>query len=328
MTHVISTIRARTKPSRRLLTALTVAMLMLAPWLGIDAVDAQDGTPVPARPLVVAASTPIFADIIANVGGDRVSVWSVIPSGADPHTWEASPQEIVRLLESDTFVFMGAFLEPFIESGEWRRALRDSAIPELQLAERMELIAVDRVIDHGDHVHDLRGGDPHVWLDPLKTIEMVDVIAAHLSSLDPAGASIYAANAAAYQDALGDLHAEYEDALAAIPAERRKLVVFHDAYTYFAARYGFRVVGVVLPNPEAEPSAQRMAELVATINAEDIGVVFAEPQFDRGLLEALAAETGVEIGMLLTDTFASETDTYLELMRFNLDSLREHLAAD
>ena len=285
----------------------------------------QMATPESEGPLQVAASSPIFADIVANVGGDRVSVWSVIPSGADPHTWEATPVEMVRLTESDTFIYMGAYLEPFIEDGAWRRAARDAGIPQLELASQMLLIAVDRVVDHGDHVHDLRGGDPHVWLDPLKTVEMVDVIQRHLTELDPEGEAEYAANAEAYRDELRALDAEYRETLASISPERRKLVVFHDAYTYFAARYKFDVVGIVLPNPEAEPSARGIADLIATIEAENIDVVFSEPQFDTGILDAIAAETGVSVGMLLTDTFHDDVDTYLELMRFNLESLQELL---
>jgi len=308
----------------RLLAAGFVLLLALLPattW-------GQPATPVPRSdgPLVVAASTPIFADIVANVGGDRVEVWSVIPPGADPHTWEASPREIVRLGESDSFVFMGASLEPFIEAGAWRRAAREAAIPQLELAEHVELIEVDRVIDHGDHVHDLRGGDPHVWLDPLKVVEVVDVIAAHLSELDPGGAASYAANADAYRAELVALDQAYQEGLAAIPPERRKLVVFHDAYTYFAARYGFEVVGVVLRNPNAEPSAQEIVALQETIAEAGVTVVFKEPQFDAAILEQVAEETGVAVGELMTDTFAGEVDSYLELMAFNLESLITHLA--
>lgn len=310
---------------RRAVMLPVVLAATIAAGLGPPLAAAQGATPAPAPELEIAASTPVFADIVANVGGDRVAVWSVIPSGADPHTWEASPPEMVRLTESDTFIYMGAFLEPFIEDGAWRRAARDAGIPQLELSSEVLLIAVDRVVDHGDHVHDLRGGDPHVWLDPLKTIEMVDAIETHLTGLDPAGAEAYAANAEAYRAELRALDAEYQETLAAILPERRKLIVFHDAYTYFAARYGFEVVGIVLPNPEAEPSARGMAEIIETIEAENIDVIFAEPQFDAGLLESLAAETGVEIGLLMTDTFSGEVDSYLELMRFNLESLHHHL---
>jgi len=286
------------------------------------------GQATPGPVLTVAASTPIFADIVANVGGDRTAVWSVIPAGAEPHTWEASPKEVDRLTESDAFVYMGAYLEPFIEAGAWRRAAADAAIAQLELADHVELIAVDRVIDHGDHVHDLRGGDPHVWLDPLKTAEVVDAIEAFLAGLDPGGAAAYAENATAYRAQLTALDEEYRAALDRIPPERRKLVVFHDAYAYLAARYGFEVVGVVLPNPDAEPSAQEIVALQETIEETGVEVIFAEPQFDAAVLDPLAAETGVAVGQLMTDTFAGDVDTYLGLMRFNLDSLVDHLATD
>jgi len=309
---------------RSSLAAGLVLILILAVWprsaLGLPA------TPASAAPLVVAASTPVFADLVANVGGERTAVWSVVPPGADPHTWEASPREVVRLQESDTFVYMGAYLEPFIEAGAWRRAASDAAIPQLVLADEVALIAVDQVIDHGDHVHDLRGGDPHVWLDPLKTVEVVAVIETHLAGLDPAGAATYAANADTYAAELVALDAAYRAALAPIPPEARKLVVAHDAYTYFAARYGFEVVGVVLPNPDGEPSAREIAELLGTIEETGVSVIFAEPQFSSTILDELAADAGVEVGLLLTDTFAGEVDTYLELMAFNLASLEEHLA--
>jgi len=314
--------RAWTRRALALAAAVATALATTGPT------PAQPATPAPPAALVVAASTPVFADIVANVGGERTAVWSVIPPGADPHTWEASPREIVRLQESDTFIYMGADLEPFIEDGAWRRAVREAGIPELELAEEVELIAVDRVIDHGDHVHDLRGGDPHVWLDPLKAIEVVAAVEAHLAALDPAGAATYAANADAYAAELVALDAAYQAAIERIPPEQRKLVVAHDAYTYFAARYGFEVVGVVLPNPDGEPSAREIADLLATIEESGVDVIFAEPQFGSAILEHLAADAGVEVGTLMTDTFAGEVDTYLELMAFNLASLEEHLIPD
>jgi zinc/manganese transport system substrate-binding protein/manganese/iron transport system substrate-binding protein len=278
---------------------------------------AQSATPA----LQIAASTPIFADIISRVGGERVAVWSVIPAGADPHTWEASAQDMARVGEMDAFVSMGANLEPFIEAGSWRRAVQEAGVTELVLADRLDLIAVDRVIDHGDHTHDLRGGDPHVWLDPVQGIAMGEVIAAFLAELDPAGAVLYEASAADLEVELRQIDAAYQALAAQIPADRRKLVVFHDAYTYLSARYGYDVVGVVLPHPDADPSAQQAAELVETIRTEQITVVFAEPQFSSTVLDAIAAEAGVEVRLLMTDTLTDEVQTYPDLLRFNLQAL-------
>lgn len=275
--------------------------------------------------LQIAVSMPLLADIVRNVAGDQADVFSIMPENADPHTWEASPQDMVRVSEADTFISIGAHLEPFVESGGWRRAVSDAGIPELVLADHVDLVAVDKVIDHGDHVHDLREGDPHFWLDPTKVMSSLPVISAHLAAIDPANSEPYDANVLTYTAELEVLDQELQDSFAAIPAERRVLVVFHDAYTYFAARYGFEVVGVVLQNPQAEISAQEVVELQGIIEEYAVPVIFAEPQFNTEVLEVFVAENGVEIGTLLTDAFAGEVDSYVELMQYNRDSLVNHL---
>jgi zinc/manganese transport system substrate-binding protein/manganese/iron transport system substrate-binding protein len=234
-----------------------------------------------------------------------------MPENADPHTWEASPQDIVRATEADTFISIGANLEPFVESGGWRRAVSDAGVAGLRLTDHVELIEVDKVIDHGDHVHDLREGDSHIWLDPQKVI---------------AGLPAYGENVASYAATLEDLDRDLEASFSAIPPERRTLVVFHDAYTYFADRYGFDVVGVVLQNPEVEISAQEVMQLQEIIADHDVSVVFAEPQFNTDILDIFVQESDVVIAELLTDAFADRVDTYVELMRFNRDSLVAHLA--
>ncbi|HYH13195.1 MAG TPA: metal ABC transporter substrate-binding protein [Thermomicrobiales bacterium] len=306
-----------TRPLRFVIPVLLVLSFMLPETR--SAASAQDDGPV------VAVSTPILADIVSNVAGDNVEVYSVIPAGADPHTWEPSPQDMVRVAESDTFIFMGASLEPFIESGGWRRAVREAEIPQLTLADQMELIEVDKVIDHGDHTHDLREGDPHVWLDPRKVMEMLPIVSTHLATIDPGRANAYSENAAAYRGELEALDAELEHDLATIPEDRRKLIVFHDAYTYFAARYDFEVIGIVLKNPNTEVSARELADLEATIRESGMDVIFAEPQFNTDVLDVLVDEGDVVVAELMTDTFAGKVSTYIELMRFNRDSMVEHL---
>jgi zinc/manganese transport system substrate-binding protein/manganese/iron transport system substrate-binding protein len=290
------------------------------------------GMPMAAMPAAaqeekvqIATSMPILADIVQNVAGDRAEVFSIMPENADPHTWEASPQDFVRVSAADSFISLGAHLEPFVENGGWRRAVIDAGIPELVLTDHVELIVVDRVIDHGDHVHDLTGGDPHIWLDPTKVIEAMPAIVEHLAEIDPGGAETYAGNAAAYVSELEALDAELEASFAAIPNERRVLVVFHDAYTYFAARYGFEVVGVVIRNPQADISAGEVVELLRVIEEYDVPVIFAEPQFTPSVLDSITAEADVEIGMLLSDSFGDEVDSYLEMMRYNRDSIVRYL---
>lgn len=276
--------------------------------------------------LTIATSMPILEDIVANICGDAAEVLSIMPANADPHTWEPTPEDMVRLTEANAFIFNGADLEPFVETGGWRRIVRDNAIPELQVTDHVELITVDEVIDHGDHVHDLTGGDPHIWLDPLTIVQAVPAIASLLGELDPDNTDLYAANAEAYVAELEELHAELDETLGVIPDERRKLLVFHDAWRYFAARYDFEIVGIVLENPNAEVSAQEMVHLLDVINDHDVNVVFAEPQFNTSVLGLLADEGDLEIVELLTDSFTEEVQTYIDLMRFNRDQLVDSLS--
>ncbi|GIW07793.1 MAG: ABC transporter substrate-binding protein [Dehalococcoidia bacterium] len=307
--------------SRRILLAF--AALFLAGCQ--TAAGSSPPSPSGTKPRV-GASFPILADIVRTVAGDRLEVVSVIPDGADLHTWEPSAQDLVRAASFRGFLFIGANNERFLEDGGFRQVLRDRGIPRLEYASQLDLIMVDKVIDHGDHVHDLREGDPHVWLDPRRVIAMLDPTVRFLSELDPEGASVFAANAERYAVALRALDTELATDFARIPPPRRRLVVFHNAFTYFADRYGFDVVEVVIKSPGREPSAKDIAALRDTIVAAGVPAVFKEPQFNARVLEQVAADLRVPVGVLLTDSFTPGVHTYLDLMRFNRDCLVTHLA--
>lgn len=273
----------------------------------------------------IATSMPILQDIVAHVGGEHAEVFSILPANSDPHTWEANPDDMVRLSESDAFLFFGATLEPFVETGGWRRTVRDGGIDEFEVTEHVELITIDEVIEHGDHVHDLRGGDPHIWLDPLTMVQAVPAMAEFLAGIDVANAESYKANGEAYVSELEALHADLEQSFTAIPEERRKLVVLHDAWRYFAARYHFEIIGIVMENPDSEVSALAVVDLLQVVDDSGVNVIFAEPQLQVNELDVLADEGGVEIAVLLTDSFIDGVSTYIELMQFNRDQLVKYL---
>jgi ABC-type Zn uptake system ZnuABC Zn-binding protein ZnuA len=275
--------------------------------------------------LVIATSTSVLADIVRHVAGDGADVWAVVPQGADVHFYAATPGEIKRLTQTDLLITVGANLEKFAEDAVWRRTARESNVPVLELAPQLELIKVDQVIDHGDHKHDLREGDPHVWLDPAMVVGIVFLIEARLSRLHPPRAEAYARNAASYREKLLALHEEIERMMERIRPERRKLLVTHDAYAYFARRYGFDVVGFVTPADNSEPSAKHVAELHKTVRDAGVPAVFKEPNHGAKILERIAKEERVSIGDLLSDSLTDEAKTYIELMRFNARSIVKHL---
>ena len=149
-----------------------------------------------------------------------------------------------------------------------------------------------------------------------------------LIALDPDGRGVYETNAAAYIEELSALDAEVAAAVESLPPARRKLVTFHDAYPYFAARYGLAIAGVVVPSPGQDPSARRVAELTQTLLDEDIPAVYTEPQFNDDVLAAAADDAGVRVLDLLSDAYVAGVDSYVALMRYNVEQLKEGLGAD
>ena len=175
--------------------------------------------------------------------------------------------------------------------------------------------------EEDDHAHE--EGNPHMWLDPQLASRYVERIADELATIDPEESANYDDNMLAYQDAIELLDEEFASAIDSIPDEHRKLVTFHDAFHYLAERYGLEIVGVVVPSPGQEPSAEDIAELAETIEREDVPTVFKEPQFNSDVLEAAADDADVRVLDLLSDAYIEGVDSYIELMEFNLQQLVE-----
>ena len=194
--------------------------------------------------------------------------------------------------------------------------------------EELEHLTEEGEEGHEGHGHGLL--DPHFWFDPLRVKEAVSSIAAKLSELDPEGAQVYQANASAYNQELDALHGWIQEEVAKLPADRRKLVTSHDSFQYFAERYGFEVVGAILPtNIEWEPTAQELAELVEAIEHEGVSAIFAEKSQSDRLGRRIAEETGAQlIGGLYTGSLGEadgEAGTYIDLMRYNVTTIIEAL---
>jgi ABC-type Zn uptake system ZnuABC Zn-binding protein ZnuA len=152
----------------------------------------------------------------------------------------------------------------------------------------------------------------------------VDVVQKTLDRVDPAGAATYDANATAYKAKLKELDERIQQEVNALPKENRVLVTTHDAYPYFAKRYGFTYLAVISANPDADPSAQDYAALVKTVKDNKVKAVFGEAGFSEQVISQLAADTGATfVGDLYTDTLSEEepTNTYLGAMAYNADTI-------
>ncbi len=225
----------------------------------------------------VLATTTILGDLAAAVAGDDAEVTVLLPPGADPHDYQPSAREVATIEQADLVIANGLGLE---------EGLADVLTGDhvVEVAPRLDPLPSGG--DDGD------GLDPHVWMDPLRMGEAARVVAAELARIDP-GAD-WAGRAAAYAAGLEAADREIEALLSSIPTERRKLVTNHDSLRYFADRYGFDVVGTVIPGGAtlAAPSSAELAALVAEIERLGVPAVFVETTESAELAEALAAEAG------------------------------------
>ena len=251
----------------------------------------------------VVVSLAIFADFARQVGGDRVDVSTLVPAGADPHTYEPGPSRVAKLTKADLVIVNGLGLEAALEDVVEENTSSSAILVELAEG----LPAIDK--------------NPHLWLDVLNAIAYVEHIRDALAEIDPAGADTYRANADGYLAELRTLDEEVAAAIDSIPPERRKLVTFHDAFPYLARRYGLEVVAVVVASPGKEPSAKDVANLVDAIAAEDVPAVFKEPQLNARILELAADDAGVEVCTLHSAALDKKVNTYVKLMRFNAKEL-------
>ena len=308
---------------------------------------AGDDTEVAVEPVlhVVATVAPV-ADLVAQVGGDRVAVDTLVPSGADAHSYEPRPSDVITLAGADAYLGIGLDLnggalrmaEEHLPSGSPLVLLGETALGEGDLV-------FDHTHDHGrshgddDHGHshgdddDGLGPNPHVWTSLVNTRGLVSGIAAALSELDPDGASVYAANADGFLDELDALDVAVREAVGTIPADHRTLVTYHDAWTYFARDYGLDYATAVQPADFSDPSASEVRAVIDLVREQQVPAVFGSQEFPTPVLEAIAEETGARyVDDLSDDVLPGEPGesehTYLGLMRRNARAIVDGLGGD
>jgi manganese/iron transport system substrate-binding protein len=310
-------------PRRRVAYGTFGVLLTILALLGAALLPralAQSAPPA-ASPRVV-ASTTVLADMVKQVGGDRVAVRSIVPAGVDVEDYEPTPDDLQTLSQADLLVMNGLALD------RWVPKLVQAANPgitTLVLSDGLPVLGVGT----SDDEDIAQNGNPHFWLDPQYAKVYVRKIHDQLIGLDPDGSATYDANTTAYLGQLDDLDAWIQQQVATIPPENRKLVTFHEAYPYFAARYGFQLIGVITPSPGQDPSAGELAQLVDSVKAAHVKAVFSEAQFSPKLTQTLADEAGVQqvIADLYNDSLGDPpADSYMGMMRYDVGRMVQALA--
>lgn len=242
--------------------------------------------------VTVVTTTTVFADLIRNVGGDLVSVISLVPKNGDVHTFEPKPSDIRAVANARLLIMNGLGLDDWLAK-TIGNASREGT-PVLKLGEGLSGVSLLPGDASGTR-------NPHLWMDVKYAEQYVDRIAASLAQADPRQAHRYEAQANAYKARLATLDGWVRAQIATVPKENRKLVTFHDAFPYYAREYGISIVGVAVPAPGQDPSAGYTARLVDAIRSTGARAIFSEAQFPAKLVNQLAAETGAKVVANLYD---------------------------
>jgi zinc/manganese transport system substrate-binding protein len=284
---------------RHLLTSL---LFVLLAW----------SNPALARdpPLKVVASFSVLADLVKEIGGDRVAVVSIVGPDADAHVYEPTPSDVMAIAGANVVVMNGLGFEGWMDRLTASSGFRG------------------RLVVAGSDIKPLRSGDridPHAWQDPKNVIRYVNRISAALASAQPADAAAFAVNAERYRRELWALDAEIRESIGAIPSAERRFVTSHDAFGYFARAYGFTILSPQGWSTDDEASARDVAALITQLKQGQVRAVFLENISDPRLIEQIAAEGNARVGGRLysdaLDRPGTAAGSYLGMMRHNLRAL-------
>ncbi|UQZ86929.1 High-affinity zinc uptake system binding-protein ZnuA precursor [Paenibacillus konkukensis] len=277
---------------------------------------------------VVASFYPLY-DFTKKIGGDRVNVINLVPTGVEPHDWTPKSRDMQNLSKAQMFVYLGAGFEGWVND-TLGSLPKDSKVAVVEGSKGVELLASSGE-DH-DHDHDAKNKeahnesqyDPHVWLSPVNAKKIALNIKDQLVKTDPAGQSDYEANYEKFAAQLDQLDAKYKEALAKTP--KKDIVVTHQSFAYLAKQYGLTQKAIMGLSPDSEPTSKDLKEINEFIRTNGIQYIFFEELVSDRLAKTLAKDAKVETLVLspiegLTDAQAKAGADYISLMESNLNNL-------
>lgn len=255
----------------------------------------------------VASFYPLY-DFAKNVGGDKVEVTNITPAGAEPHDFEPSPQDLVKIQKADVFVYNGAGFEPWVQKVNTKLAVNTS--------ESIDILEGDEEDEPFD---------PHIWLNPNLAMTQVDNISKALIKADLLNKIYYENNAKNYKQKLSSLDQEFAKALKSCIS--RTIVTSHSAFNYLAKRYNLEVVTISGISPDEEPSLKAMTEIVKIAKKHNVKYIFFETLVSSKLSETIAKEIGAQTLVFnpvegLTDDELNQGLDYISIQRANLQNLK------
>jgi ABC-type Zn uptake system ZnuABC Zn-binding protein ZnuA len=267
---------------------------------------------------------------VANIaGGTNTVILGIVPEGTNSHTFEPKPSDAKTLETADIVFINGLVLE---------EPTKDLALANLKNGAIICELGTE-ILPESDYIYDFsfpkEGGkpNPHLWTNPPMAKQYAQVVHDVLVRRDPANATTYDTNLAAFVAKVDALDAAMVTATATVPESQRKLLTYHDAYAYFAVHYGYTVIGAIQPSSFDEPTPKEIANLITQVRESGVKAVFGSEVFPSPIMEQIGAETGVRyVDVLRDDDLIGEPGdaehSWLGLMRFNYVTMVEALGGD
>jgi ABC-type Zn uptake system ZnuABC Zn-binding protein ZnuA len=289
-------------------------------------------TPTPSSPgrrLQVATTVAPITSIVANVAGDRADVDGLIPEGVDSHTYEPKPSVAELFMTADIVFVNGLSLEGPTEQLATRNIRAGAPVVELGAL----ALTPDQYIYDFSFPRDGGKPNPHLWTNPPMASCYAAIVAGALSTADPANAGYYQANARAFEAKVDDLDQRFKSASDTVAPQNRKLLTYHDAYAYFAAHYGWTVIGAIQASSFEDPTPKDVADLIAQIKREKVPAIFGSEVFPSSVLAVIGKEAGVKyVDKLRDDDLPGEPGaaghSYLGLMKADMVTMISSLGGD
>jgi zinc transport system substrate-binding protein len=280
-----------------------------------------------------------FADWVDQIGGDRVQVICLLPPGASPHTYELTTNDVKVLQRARVLVYNGSGLDDWV--GKLVEKSANKNLVKLALAEHLPMAPMPAMIedeheehgrvdhddaDHHEHHHDHTIANCGMWLDPMRVVRMVDLIAQTLSHIDPEHRGYYEERAMRYWGQLDRLDREYSSTLKNV---RGGVICLHDDLIYLFRRYNVDIYGIVEPYPGKEPSVEYIRKLTDQVAGKKLLCVISEPQLSLKPAKVLSDQLAVPLVMVdpIGGVGVKEHDSYIALMTSNLRELKKVLLA-
>ncbi|YBV94687.1 metal ABC transporter substrate-binding protein (plasmid) [Phyllobacteriaceae bacterium JZ32] len=282
-----------------------------------------------AAELKVVASFSIIADMVKNVGGDRVEITSLVGPDGDAHVYEPRPADVASVEAANVVLVNGLQFEGFMS-----RLIETSGTkaPVVEVSKGITPLKAEEGghhhhdHDHGGHHHHHGEFDPHAWQSIPNAEIYVKNIADAFCAADKEDCPTYTENSKTYLAKLADLQTEVKAAIASIPEEKRTVITSHDAFGYFEREYGLKFIAPEGISTDAEASAADVAKLIDQVKEDKASAIFLENITNPRLIEQIAKETGLKVGGTLYSDALSRSDgpasTYIDMFRYNVNTIK------